>query len=252
VNIRAKSGFTLIELLVVIAIIAILASLLLPVLKKAKAKARVTQCLNNQRQISIAFFLYADDNRESYPMTWGWNAHGGSNGVVNDWHGGTTPPEQRPLNAYTRFMEVFRCPADRGDSHYPQQRSCWAAFGNSYRAQTGDFDGNSFRIKRVTGTFREAQGSPGATPIRSNKIAVSPVNKIIQGDSVFYGNRNPKDPQNQWHTASGTRQLVMLFGDGHTKYYRFPRAMEDPVIAIFVPESDVAHPAYPNPSFDWW
>ncbi len=57
-------AFTLIELLVVIAIIAILAAMLLPTLSTAKAKASVASCLNNQRQLVIAWVLYADDNQD--------------------------------------------------------------------------------------------------------------------------------------------------------------------------------------------
>ena len=68
-NCECENGFTLIEILVVIAIIAMLAALLLPALSSARERARRTACLNNLRQFSIAYEMYAEDWYERFPSS---------------------------------------------------------------------------------------------------------------------------------------------------------------------------------------
>lgn len=112
-----RTGFTLIELLVVIAIIAILAALLFPVMQNARERSRQAKCLNNLKQLSLAFRAYTDDHDGRMPSVSIHEVFGDPNNADwsgTQWIGGPVRPEKGQLWTYTRTRGVYECPTDYG------------------------------------------------------------------------------------------------------------------------------------------
>ena len=116
---RPAPAFTLLELLVVIAVIAILASLLMPVLSAAKRRAAQAQCINSLKQLGLGMQMYIDDYRDTFPGM--ASQHSGFQ--PSDWIWWRTndtahPVQQSPIvaNLASADVKLFRCPLDDDNS----------------------------------------------------------------------------------------------------------------------------------------
>ena len=219
-----RRAFTLIEILVVVAIIALLAGLLFPVFSRAREEGRKTSCLNNMRQLGIAFQQYASDSRGKYPLAANFQAWGVGKG---HWVAGTPSPIASPNdptyalaalapNASDDFPATGRSADVENGALFPYVKS------TAIYICPSDRDGE---VKHLSYTMNCALASLSASRIRSPGDIVLLVDEGFATDGFFWavnttavtGLGTSTDRLAKRHNGGGN----MLFADGHVKYYSF-------------------------------
>ncbi len=177
-NILERKGFTLIELLVVIAIIAILASLLLPALAKAKEKAQQAGCRSNLKQVGLALALYTDDSGGLFPAITAYQVAGDVTSPSINWSKSLGPYLKQQGATFTaKANKVFICPSAR--------------YKSSAGTLSGDDLSNTYSAAGSLNGFSPANGKATQEDIpRKAQMRYPPTDVILVVEAQLLGVEN--------------------------------------------------------------